>query len=47
MKKELIQEFSMRVTQASRSELIVIMYEIILSDLESAKEAFAAEDLAV
>ena len=26
MKKELIQEFSMRITQASRSELIVIMY---------------------
>lgn len=47
MKKELIQEFSMRVTQASRSELIVIMYEIILSDIRSAREAFAAEDTAV
>ncbi|MGN1083686.1 MAG: flagellar protein FliS [Lachnospiraceae bacterium] len=47
MKKELIQEFSMRVTQASRSELIVIMYEIILSDIRSAKEAFAAGDTAV
>lgn len=47
MKKELIQDFSMRVTQASRSELVVIMYEIILSDLASAKEAFAAEDTAV
>lgn len=44
MKKELIQEFSMRVTQASRTELVVIMYEIILSDIQSAKEAFVAED---
>ena len=39
MKKELIQEFSMRVTQASRSELIVIMY-----DMEYAQEAFADGD---
>lgn len=46
MKKELIQEFSMRVTQASRTELIVIMYEIILSDIQSAREAYAAEDTA-
>lgn len=45
MKKELIQEFSMRITQASRSELIVIMYEIILNDIEYAKEAFATEDI--
>ena len=44
MKKELIQEFSMRITQASRSELIVIMYEIILNDIRYAKEAFEAED---
>ena len=46
MKKELIQEFSMRVTQASRSELIVIMYEIILKDMEYAQEAFADGDAA-
>ena len=44
MKKELIQEFSMRITQASRSELIVIMYEVILNDIRYAKEAFEAED---
>ena len=31
MKKELIQDYTMRITQASRSELIVIMYEIILN----------------
>ena len=46
MRKELIQEFSMRVTQASRSELIVIMYEIILNDIEYAREAFADGDIA-
>ena len=46
MRKELIQEFSMRVTQASRSELIVIIYEIILKDMEYAKEAFAEGDTA-
>ena len=45
MKREMIQEFSMRVTQASRSELIVIMYEIILREIEYAKEAFSAGDL--
>ncbi len=45
MRKELIQDFSMRVTQASRSELIVIMYEIILKDMEYAKEAFAEGDI--
>lgn len=45
MKKELVQEFSMRITQASRTELIVIMYEIILSDIKSAGEAFRAEDM--
>ncbi len=44
MKKELIQEYTLRITQASRSELIVIMYEIILCDLASAKEAYAAEN---
>lgn len=44
MKRELIQEFSMRITQASRSELVVIMYEIILNDIEYAKEALEADD---
>ena len=47
MKKELIQEFSMRITQASRSELVVIMYEIILNDIQYAKEAFAEGDMSI
>ena len=32
MKKELIQDFSLRISQASKTELIVIMYDIILDD---------------
>lgn len=46
MKKELIQDYTMRITQASRTELIVIMYEIILCDMQSAREAYEAEDTA-
>ncbi len=45
MKKEVIQAFTARVTQASRSELTVILYEMILTELEEAKEAYEIEDL--
>lgn len=45
MTKEMIQDFSMRVTQASRSELVVIMYEIILREMEYAKETFESGDM--
>ena len=41
MEKEKIQEFTFRVTQASRSELIVIMYDVILTDLAEAKKKLA------
>lgn len=44
MTKEEVQNFSMRITQASRSELVVIMYEVILCDIKSAKEALQAEN---
>ena len=37
-------EFTARVTQANRSELILIMYEIILADIKTAKEAYAKGD---
>ena len=39
LKKELIQDFSLRISQASKTELIVIMYDIILEDIKAAKEA--------
>lgn len=45
MKKELVQEYTLRITQASRSELIVIMYEIILNDLASARESYEKQDM--
>jgi flagellar protein FliS len=47
MKKEAIQAFAARVTQASKSELIVILYEMILEEITEAKEAYAAENLTV
>lgn len=45
MKKEAIQAFTARVTQASRSELIVILYEMILTEIKEAREAYDKEDL--
>jgi flagellar protein FliS len=46
MKKEAIKAFTVRVTQASRSELTVILYEMILTELKEAKEAYGQGDLA-
>jgi flagellar protein FliS len=40
MKKEAIKAFTARVAQASRSELTVILYEMILTELAEAKEAY-------
>lgn len=45
MKKEDILSFTTRVTQASRSELIVILYEMTLTEIKEAKEAYALGDL--
>ncbi|MFV0344043.1 MAG: flagellar protein FliS [Anaerocolumna sp.] len=38
MNKELAKTFATRVSQATRTELIVIMYEVILSDISSARD---------
>lgn len=46
MKKEAIRDFTVRVTQASQSELTVILYEMILAEIKDAKEAYEAGDLA-
>ncbi len=43
MKKELIQDFVLRTSQASRSELIVILYDIILEDIQAARCFFSDE----
>lgn len=45
MKKELLQEFTTRVTQANRTQLVVTIYDIILASIEDAKEAYHAEDM--
>ncbi len=44
MKKELLQEFTARVTQANRTQLVVTIYDIILASLEEAREAYAQEN---
>ncbi|MDF2542597.1 MAG: hypothetical protein K0S47_2315 [Herbinix sp.] len=44
MKKEAIQGFTARITQASRSELIVILYEMVLEEMKEAKEAYEVQD---
>lgn len=36
MNKELVQSYSARITQANRSELVVIIYEVIISDIDHA-----------
>ncbi len=46
MKKEAVQAFAARATQASRSELVVILYEMILAEIAEAKEAYEKGDLA-
>ncbi len=45
MKKEAISAFTARVTQASRSELVVILYEMILTEIEEARDAYAADNM--
>ncbi len=44
MDKELLQEFTARVTQSNRTQLVVTIYDIILASLEDAKKAFAREE---
>lgn len=46
MKKELMQAFTVKITQASKSELTVILYEMILTEIEEARTAYTTQDLA-
>lgn len=46
MKSEKRQEFGARVTQASKSQLTVILYEMILEEIAEAKEHYETSDLA-
>ena len=45
MTKKELQEYSIRVTQSSKTGLVVITYEIITNYLESAKKAYDVEDI--
>ena len=44
MTQEQIQTYTLRVSQASPRELIVIMYDIILDDIQNAKDASVNEN---
>lgn len=45
MNKEAIQSFTARITQASRSELVVILYEMTLAKIEEAEKSYVDNDL--
>ena len=45
MTKEQIQTYTLRVSQASSCEMILILYDIILEDVQTAKEAKARGDM--
>lgn len=44
MTKELKQEYTLRITQANKTQLITILYEMALQYVDEAKEALAAAD---
>lgn len=44
MTKELKQEYTLRITQANKTQLITILYEMALLYVGEAEEALAAED---
>lgn len=44
MKKEKKQEFTLRITRANKTQLVVILYDMVLVYLEDALEAFENKD---
>lgn len=44
MKQEELNAYSVRVTQANKTQLVVITYEVILNSIVSAKEAYKNQD---
>ena len=44
MTKELKQEFTLRITQANKTQLITILYEMVLLYLEEAEQSLAKDD---
>lgn len=45
MTKELKQQFTFKITQANKTQLVVILYEMLLAYLEEAKEAHGEGDV--
>lgn len=45
MTKERKQEFTLRITQANSTQMIVILYEMLLEYLNEAKNALGAQDI--
>lgn len=45
MTKESIKAYTARIAQATKTELVVIMYEIILEDIKEAKSAWETSDM--
>ncbi len=43
MTKEQIQQYTLRITQANRTQVIVIIYDMILDDVEGAIQAFSED----
>ncbi len=44
MDSEKLRTYTARITQANRSELVVITYDLIIDSIEAAKESFEKED---
>lgn len=45
MEKEKLQEFATRVSQANRSELVVVIYEAALASIEEGKSCLEKDDI--
>lgn len=45
MDSEKLRIYTARITQANRSELVVITYDLIIDSIEAAKESFLKEDI--
>lgn len=44
MTKELKQQFTLKISQANKTQLVVILYEMLLVYIEEAKQAYKAEN---
>ena len=47
MTKECKQQFTLRITQANKTEMIVILYEMLLVYLKDAEDALERDQIAV